>query len=483
MNQLPEFLKQGERARLLPVVAETSREGRVTSILLALLPKIPDLASSLLGSIGVRVGKRTRIETFTEVVFRHEDNLKDRPDGLLIVDTGKGKFTAIIEAKIGKASLSSDQVSRYLELARANSIDAVITLSNQFVTRADHPPVEVSKSLLKKTNLYHWPWMWVLTRCQLLQYEKSIADDEQRFLLKEFVRFLDHPSTGVESFTQMDKSWKDVVRAVGTGAKLSKFSPDVEKAVAAWIEEQRDVCLLLSRRVGKSVDLSIDKKLRDDPVGHLKHGIDQLVETNKLSVSLKVPDTASDIDVCADIARKSITVSMQVRAPQDRKSTKARLTWLTKMLKVDDDRLIVRAMWPSRRPPTQASLLAAREKPECLQTENRDLAPHSFEVALVEDLGGRFIGSRTFIEDIEKLVPEFYELVGQYLRAWQAPPPKPISLSEEKSIAVDPDNSVTLEQTELATPEHSQGHQSPKTETESISDESASTTEAKETTE
>lgn len=44
---------------------------------------------------------------------------------------------------------------------------------------------------------------------------------------------------------------------------------------------------------------------------------------------------------------------------------------------------------------------------------------------MVKDLAGRFSGRKTFVEDLEKLVPDFYERIGQRLRAW-APPPPPI---------------------------------------------------------
>jgi hypothetical protein len=41
-------------------------------------------------------------------------------------------------------------------------------------------------------------------------------------------------------------------------------------------------------------------------------------------------------------------------------------------------------------------------------------------------LANRFTGPRTFIEDVERLVPEFYTLVGQHLKAWQPKAPKPV---------------------------------------------------------
>jgi 2-phospho-L-lactate guanylyltransferase (CobY/MobA/RfbA family) len=152
MSDLPSILEKGERARLFPVLADTSRENRITSILLSVLSQVQPLAQEVLKSTGVRVGKKTIIEAYTEVVLRDQKDIKNRPDGLLIVSTGKTTWRALIESKIGKAKLTVDQVERYLELAKDNEIDAVITISNDFVTRADHSPVAVSKKLLKKTG-------------------------------------------------------------------------------------------------------------------------------------------------------------------------------------------------------------------------------------------------------------------------------------------------------------------------------------------
>jgi len=140
--------------------------------------------------------------------------------------------------------------------------------------------------------------------------------------------------------------------------------------------------------------------------------------------------------------RRTVSASMKLKAPLDRKSTKARINWLLRMLKDDDPRLQIRAHWPGRAPATQEPLALLREKPEALQTENQDATPHSFEVLLVERLGKRFAGRRTFIEDVERIVPDFYDLVGQYLRAWQAAPPRPVkSLSGMPDEKGEPDAS------------------------------------------
>jgi len=67
----PDYLIQGEIARLFPVLATTSKEGRTTSIVLACISKVHEFGFDLMALMGQRVGKRTKIETFTEIVFKN----------------------------------------------------------------------------------------------------------------------------------------------------------------------------------------------------------------------------------------------------------------------------------------------------------------------------------------------------------------------------------------------------------------------------
>ncbi len=419
---IKDIIAQGEKARLFPVVAETSKENRIASIFLALLPEIPDLAKALLQSANTRVGKRSTIECYTEVFLKNDTDKNDKPDGLICVKTGSKSWLALVEFKIGKADLEKDQVERYLKLAKSHSIDAVITISNQFVARADHPPIQVSKALTKKVGLFHWSWMSILTKCQLLQLE----DTEQKSLLSEFVRFLEHKSTGVSGFTQMNKGWREIVTTARTGGSQQKSSPEVEAAVAGWLEEQRDICLLLSRNVGQTVRQKIAAKFVNDPNLRLKAEISRFCERNLLAAGYQIPDAASDIEVEADLVGRTIVVSMELTAPKDKVSTKARVNWLLRMLKTTDERIIVRAHWPSRVDCTQVPLVELRANPEKIQTANQKLAPHKFEILHFEALGNRFAGSKTFIDDLERAIPEFYASVGQHLRAWQPSAPKPV---------------------------------------------------------
>ncbi|WP_306131163.1 hypothetical protein [Roseivivax marinus] len=431
MTDFPDFIVSGDEARLFPILAETSKEKRVASIFLAVMTQIPAMAEEILGRVGVRVGKRTRVRAFTEVVLKEKVVDGCRPDGLLIVDTGRTQWSALIEAKIGRNELTAEQVSKYAELAKANGIDAVITISNQFVSRADHSPVSISKTLLRKVGLFHWSWSYLATACEILEYQKTVTDTEQVYLLRQLNHFLAHPATGVERFTQMTPSWKDVTQAVLNDGALKKTAPEVEAVAASWVQEERDLCLHMSSHVGQAVSTRVERKFTDDPAARLKNLIETLVSRQTLSSVIRVPNCASEMDVCVDLARRTVAVSMALKAPGDKKSTKARINWLLRMLPDDDDRLLVRAHWPGRGAPTTKDLKTLRDDPTAIQNDNPETTPHSFEVLLVENLGKRFSGRRTFIEDIERIVPSFYDLVGVNLKAWQAPPPKPVKARSE----------------------------------------------------
>lgn len=95
----PEFLAQGERARLFPVLSDSSKEGRATSIFLACLANVDEFADALLSSVGRPIGKLSRVRTYTEVCFALEgEQMRGRPDGLIEVRTGRATWYAMVEA-------------------------------------------------------------------------------------------------------------------------------------------------------------------------------------------------------------------------------------------------------------------------------------------------------------------------------------------------------------------------------------------------
>lgn len=430
---LREVIKTGETVRLLPIVSESSREKRAASALLATIALVPELRRELLSTVGVRVGARTRVEAFTEVVFGGDKKaLECRPDGLLVVETGRTTWYALIEAKIGNAVLDDEQIRRYAELARDFGVDAIISVSNQFVARADQHPVALQKSLRNKVRLFHWSWTFIQTQAYLLDMEGEVLDPTQAAVLHEFVRFLAHASTGVVRYHSMNKEWRDVLRTVQTGGKLAKGSDEVKNTIGGWHQETRDLCLLMSRIVGRPTRLKLSRSHRDNALERLQNDCDQLVNHKVLCCTIEIPDAASDIQVVADLQKRTISCSMDLRAPEDKSRALSRVNWVVRQLaKSDESDIYVKAKWPGRAIDTQEQLGKLRCDPYILIGINAKSVPRSFEILMVKDLAGKFSGSRTFIEILEAMVPEYYEQIGQHIKQWQPSPPKPRNIEQE----------------------------------------------------
>lgn len=435
-ENLPDYLVQGEQARLFPVLSNTSKEGRTTSIVLACMAKVDEFGVRLLGSIGQRVGVRTQVETYTEVVCKNRlNNLKDRPDGLIVLRTGSREWRALVEAKVGTNELIADQVEKYRQLAKDNGIDCVITISNQFATTpTTHPLADVNKSR-SKIPVYHWSWMYVLTEADLLLSQEEVSDVDQKVLLNELRRFLSHESAGVRGFDRMPKEWGELNKLVSSGGVIPAKSEEAKTVISAWHQETRDLTLILSRLTETAVTERLSRKHRSDAASRAKDEMTNLREANQLSAELEIPDAAAPLEVVADLSRRCVDVGMTLRAPEDKVSTKARINWLLRQVKVDKvDDLHLRLLWPGKNEPTQHSIGELRDDVDSAGAGKEHLAPHSFCLFTSNRLGGRFTQQVNFIADLEDCVPAFYRDIGSNLVAWKKSAPK---IKDDRPTAKD----------------------------------------------
>lgn len=428
-EQLPAYLVQGEVARLFPVLSTTSKEGRTTSIVLACLSKIDEFGTQLLASVGQKMGKRARLETYTEVVFKNKvPTIKERPDGLIVLTVGSRQWRAIVEAKVGNSEIDPDQIERYRTLAKENDIDCVISISNQFATSPLSHPVEAVRKSRSKVPVFHWSWMHVLTTADLLLSSEDVADVDQRLLLNELRRFLTHESAGVKGFDRMPKEWSEINKLVSSGGAIPAKSPAAQIVLEAWHQETRDLSMILSRMTGLIVSEKLPRKHVGDPATRQKDELIELRDKCTLSGALVIPDAAAPIEVTADILRRSIDVGMTVRAPEDKKTTKARLNWLLRQIKTENtENLYVRLLWPGASEATQHAVVDLKQLPDLASEGKEHLVAHGFQVFLSERLGAKFTQQANFITELERIVPQFYRDVGTNLNAWVRKAPKIIS--------------------------------------------------------
>lgn len=426
---------KGEPARLIPSVADTDLEKRGVSILLSALSAVHEYQRVMMESLERRVGARARLEAWTEVVFEDEVRGKTkssnrRPDGAIVLHTGRKTWKAIVEAKVNNASLEEEQLSEYLRRAREHGFDAVLTVSNDFAAMPDHHPVQVSGQLTRSVKLFHWSWTYLLTQAELLIESDGIEDEDQKYILREVVAYFDHEKSGVKGFTQMNDEWKELVQKSHADVRLGKTSTEVVNTVASWHQEQRELCLKLWPLVRERVEVKLPRSHKRDPKKRLAEDCSALCKDKRLTTEIVVPNAAAPLEITADLTRRDIQCGMSLKAPEDIKSSKARVNWLIRQLPkpdkgVQDEAIYVRANRPGRSAEAVCTVAQLRLDPAAIDTESKaSSVPTSFDIWMKSDDGRRFAGKQTFIQEVESLVPEFYESVGQHLRAWMPKAPR-----------------------------------------------------------
>ena len=426
----------GQRAALFPALSEGSKEKRAVSILLACMEQVPELARSLLQGQGVPFGKKSRLEAWTEVGPVGKKG-SERPDGRIEVKSIRGqRWVALLEAKIGKAALDNAQIEAYLAECRSVRANALITISNEFAVLANHHPTYRGKTA-KGITLLHWSWSSILTKCRLLSEGGEIEDRDHRWVIEHLVRFLRHPSTGVVRFDRMPSSWKEITAAISADAGVRKDSDAALEVAAGWIQETRDLGLQLTELLHQPVPVKLSRAEREDPMAFMNRVLDGLCNEQLLEMEYLIPDGVSGLTVRADLRTKTLTTSMTLGAPEDRKTAKARVNWLLRQLaKTREGGVHVKAIY-GRRQDIQHPLGVVRENPGVMSKDDLKICPKRFEVRLISDLGRKMEGPKSFIQALEKHVPDFYKEVGQHLRPWVPSAPRVATQPEQAAEKKD----------------------------------------------
>lgn len=422
----------GEYARLFPVLSEKGKEGRAASILLACLANVPEFANEMLSPLGRKIGSRSAVACLTEIVLPNSKE-RDRPDGLIAVRTGSSFWTCIVEFKVG-GTLQTEQVERYLRVAREHNIDALLTISNDIVPKPDVSPVKVDGRLTRGVQLFHVSWMQILSYLQLLVANEAIDDDDHRMIVREFIRFLSHQSTGIQGYTQMPSEWPDVVEAARDKRTLRKGGDAESAVVGGWMQEERELSLILAQQTGSVAKVVRSRAERADTEAIRTRHLQELVERNRLTTTIQIDDVAAPIDVELDLRSRTVHFSMCLVAPKDKARAKSCVTWLLRQLPPDVPAgTQIAAQWPGRIATTYATVSALREDPMAVvETSNKTL-PTTLTVSVRHELQRGFSSRKAVINSVEDGVRVFYRSVGQNLKAWTPPAPR----SRERTPAQD----------------------------------------------
>ena len=210
-------------ARLIPISSASgieAQERRAASALLAVIGAVPDFGRSLFKPLGAPAG---RFESFIEVPFK-VNGRSLRPDGIVAVTRGNKTWGALVEIKVGAAQLEPDQIDAYLDLARELDFNAVLSISNQYVTSSTAYPIDVDRRKLRRVQLHHWSWISVLTQAVVQSEHRGVNDPDQAYILNELIRYLSDPRSGAVALESMGPSWAKVQTARGT-ARFARPTP------------------------------------------------------------------------------------------------------------------------------------------------------------------------------------------------------------------------------------------------------------------
>lgn len=444
---LPEFLERGEPVRLIPVVSEGSKEQRAVSVLLATMHAVGEFGRAILARFEAPSGRSCRIRCYTEVNIKTaEGAAKLRPDGLIIVEQGSKRWTALIEAKIGTAILEAQQIEEYFELAKEAGIDAIITISNQYSGATGGHPIALDGRKARAVALHHIPWMSLLTEAILLIEKDGVDDTERAFIAREMIRYFRHEGSGVLAFGQMGPEWKDLCYSIQQGLPPTKEMPSVKAAASDWLELSRYLEMPLSLAIRHPVSVRVSREHATNPNARAAAIIDLLCQDSRLTCEFDIPDAASRLTLMADLKRRVLVASMTIKAPNDRTRASSCVTWILKQLeKCTDPDITVRAIWPRRIHDTMTRLEILRGNRDAIVPADTDALPTSFEIARTVDLGAKFRSAKAFVEAAENIAVSMYADVGQHLRAWQPSAPKVKSKAgDESSDKTDSDKPVEI---------------------------------------
>lgn len=433
MEGLPSHLSSGKHARLFSSLKLSNKELIATSTLLAVFRIIPELLAELIRDTGVKINDRTVLETYTEIGVSKNPNPKaDRPDGFIYVKN-RNEWTSLVEAKVGNNSLGVDQVTKYVEDARANNIDAVITISNEFTPRVDQSPLELPKRLLTKVKLYHLSWRLVLSTAILIKNKNQIDDREKSFVLDELIRFLRDDSVGNKSFMMMPQPWTEICNDASIGSRLKNNDPRISEVSRALVEEFSEIALNLTDHLGVDCSAKVSNSFKNDRSAWQKNIAKSIVDKKNASCSFLIPNAANDLDLLIDLAKNSITVGMELKAPEDRSTLSGRINWLLRQLKEpNSDNSFVKIRWKSR----AADEYVEMSKLHADYFKGRDLSTNilSFSPIMQIHSSKIFNSRKNFIVELEKLVIQFYDVHAQHLKQWTAKAPKPLEDQDSKNF-------------------------------------------------
>lgn len=408
-------------SRLIPtsgIGGSDEAERRATSALLAVMSAVKEFGQSITKPLGA---PSTWLSTFVEVEFDLDGKVV-RPDGVIRAARGSKTWTALVEVKTGSDLLQTEQVEKYLDVARANGFDAVLTISNEVPIAPGLHPTKVDKRKIRTVGLHHLSWAEVITVAVQQRVHKGVADPDQAWILGELIRYLRYPKSGTEEFSDMGREWVAVRDAAANGT-LRPNNDGLTETLENWERLISTTSWSMTRELGADVTVVRSRAEADDPGIRIASGKQRLVDTGCFTAMLRVPASIGDLTVSADLRSNRISVSVDLDAPREGRQA-TRVAWLVRQLKDAPESLMVES-WTQGSRTSRSELLSAVRIDPGLLVEDPKKDIRRFRVTATAKMGtGRSSGRNSFVDSVIDTTWSFYSEVVQHLTAWSPKAPK-----------------------------------------------------------
>lgn len=418
------FVKNGQiqlqQARLIPTL-KTGDEMALTSIFLSTVKLVKEYRDEIFKSI--KLSRAGKAFYYTEASF---PEIKQRKiDGLIIIVI-KGIITEAVffEMKNKKNGIEKQQIEDYLAISKKLKVNTLVTISNEFVADSSHSPIKIKPP--RNIKLYHFSWTYLITKGRLLLFKNDlkVEDDDQVEIMSEALHYLESSVSGISGYIQMKDGWKLLAESIRSQKTLKQTDEIIEEAVLSWYEEEKDMALLLSRKLGVLV------KASTKPKDSVKKDIKKIINDNCIMGELIIKNSVSNIRIIPEFERRLVSMSIKLTPPLD-KGNKARITWIAKQIekckkhnnelfnRIQKD-IIIEADIKYANTNIKVNLLELDSLIEL--TKTKDI--QGFRITLDRGFGVGFSSVKKFIVLIEKMVLEYYEGIVQHVSTWNRPTPK-----------------------------------------------------------
>lgn len=435
------------RVRLFPtahITSDKEAEIRATASLLVMVHAVSEFGRSF---VRTAKGPSGHLSCFTEVPLRTEEVAGGVPrelwpDGMIRAVRGGVEWKALLEVKVGDNPLNKDQFNAYHQLARNKGFNALITISNQSADASGLPPIPIDRRHLRKVPVFHFSWERLLSEASLLSKKKTIKDSDQKWMLDEWIRYVDDDDSKIIARPNLGEKWNEVLQAARTG-NLRGIKHRLEDVVQHWDGFIRKAALRLRAKLGVEVEPRLSRRERAEPRERIKRILDYALLNDSLLGALKIPHTAGDLEIDLNLRSKNVQYRVILDPPLEGRQA-SRVRFLTRQLreiKEAPEDLVVVLEWSKKGLESRAKLRDLREDNALIMRDSsgrlvtKDVYPRRFRFEWTTALQkGKGRSNVTVLEGISNNLEKFYQSIVEKLRPWRPPTPK---LSKVDTQSVD----------------------------------------------